>query len=86
MVKKLRQLEVIMDNSFLKTDKRKLKVEHTYHSLINVDSDLDEEESQFEGGGKVRINSNNPLTKAIKKRKEFKDVPFTSIEVLNPTI
>jgi len=48
MVTKLRHLEVIMDNSLLKAESRQQKVAHTFHNLINLDSDLDEED--YEGG------------------------------------
>jgi hypothetical protein len=48
IVEKLRHIEVIMDNSLLKAESRQQKVAHTFHSLINIDSDLDEEE--YEGG------------------------------------
>lgn len=71
IVKKLRHLEIILDNSLLNSDARKLKVAHTYHNIINVDSDLDSD-SAYEGGTsqKIRITPDNPIKKAIKHRLE----------------
>ena len=48
IVTKLRHLEIIMDNSLLKSESRQQKVAHTFQNLINIDSDLDDEE--YEGG------------------------------------
>lgn len=48
IVSKIRHLDVIMENSLLKAESRKEKVAHTFHNLINLDSDLDEDD--YEGG------------------------------------
>lgn len=77
-----------MENSLLKNESRQIKVEHTYHNLINVDSDLDDDESFYEGGNasaqKVRINSDNPLNKAIKHRATRQEEP--KAQVLKPSL
>jgi hypothetical protein len=43
IVKKLRQLDIILQNSLLKDEKRKLYVEHAYQNVINIDDEIEED-------------------------------------------